>query len=47
MKNTKCAVKANRGGTRALSTCSGLNRTPIQTRSNRKLALVLGKFKAL
>jgi hypothetical protein len=46
MKNTKFVVKLNRGGTYAPEFVLRINRTPIQTTTNRKLALVMGKFMA-
>jgi hypothetical protein len=46
MKTTKFVVKVNRGGTRALEYVQRIDRTPIQTTTNRKLALVMGKFTA-
>lgn len=46
MKNTKFLVKVNRGGTRALEYVQRIDRTPIQTTTNRKLALIMGRFTA-
>ena len=46
MKNTKFVVKVTRGGTRALEYVLRIDRTPIQMTTNRKLALVMGKFMA-
>jgi hypothetical protein len=46
MKNTKFVVKVNVGGTRAPQYVQRIDRAPIQTTSNRKLALVMGKFMA-
>ena len=46
MKNTKFVVKLNRGGTHAPEFVHRIDRTPIQTTTNRKLALVMGKFMA-
>ncbi len=46
MKNTKFVVKVNRGGTRAPEYVQLIDRTPIQTTTNRKLALVMGRFTA-
>ena len=46
MKNTKFVVKLSRGGTRAPEFVQRIDRTPIQTTTNRKLALVMGKFMA-
>ena len=46
MKNTKFVVKVNRGGTRAPQYVQRIDQTPIQTTTNRKLALVMGRFTA-
>jgi hypothetical protein len=46
MKNTKFVVKVNRGGTRALEYVLRIDRTPIQMTTNRKLALMMGRFTA-
>ncbi len=46
MKNTKFVVKVNRGGTRAAEYVQRIDRTPIQTTTNRRLALVMGKLTA-
>ena len=46
MKNTKFVVKLNRGGIRAPEFVQRIDRTPIQMTTNRKLALVMGKFMA-
>ena len=46
MKNTKFVVKVNRGGTRAPEYVQRIDRTPIQMTTNRKLALMMGKFTA-
>jgi len=46
MKNTKFIVKVNRGGTHVLQYVRRIDRTPIQTTINRKLALVMGRFTA-
>ncbi len=46
MKNTKFVVKVNRGGTLAAAYVQRIDRTPIQTTTNRKLALIMGKFTA-
>ena len=46
MKNTKFVVKLNRGGTLAPEFVQQIDRTPIQTTTNRKLALVMGRFTA-
>ena len=46
MKNTKFLVKVNRSGTRAAEYVQRIDRTPIQTTTNLKLALVMGRFTA-
>jgi hypothetical protein len=46
MKNTKFVVKLNRGGTLAPEFVQRIDRTPIQTTTNRKLALVMGRLTA-
>ena len=46
MKNTKFVVKVNRGSTRATEYVQRIDSTPIQMTSNRKLALVMGRFTA-
>jgi hypothetical protein len=46
MKTTKFVVKVNRGGTLAAQYVQRIDRTPIQTTTNRKLALVMGRFTA-
>ena len=46
MKNTKFVVKVNRGGTHATEYVQRIDRTPVQTTPNRKLALVMGRFTA-
>jgi len=46
MKITKFIVKLNRGGIRAPEFVQRIDRTPIQMTTNRKLALVMGKFMA-
>ncbi len=46
MKNTKFLVKVNRGGARAAEYVLRVDRSPIQTTTNRKLALAMGKFTA-
>lgn len=46
MKNTKFVVKVNRGGTRAPEYVQRIDRAPIQTTTDRKLALVMGKLTA-
>ena len=46
MKNTKFVVKLNRGGTLVPKFVQRIDQTPIQTTTNRKLALVMGRFAA-
>ncbi len=46
MKNTKFLVKVNRGGARAAEYVLRIDRTPIQTTTNKKLALAMGRFTA-
>jgi len=46
MKNTKFVVKVMRSGTLAPEYVQRIDRTPIQTTTNRKLALVMGRFTA-
>jgi hypothetical protein len=46
MKNTDFVVKVNRGGTRSREYVLRIDRTPIKTTTNRKLALVMGRFTA-
>jgi hypothetical protein len=46
MKNTKFVVKVNRGGSHAPEYVQRIDRTPIQTTTNRKLALLMGRFTA-
>ena len=46
MKNTKFVVKLNRGGTLVPKFVQRIDMTPIQTTTNRKLALVMGRFTA-
>jgi hypothetical protein len=46
MKNTKFVVKVNRGGTHTAEYVKRIDRTPIQTTTNPKLALVMGRFTA-
>jgi hypothetical protein len=46
MKNTKFVVKLSRGATRKPEFVLRIDRTPIQMTTNRKLALVMGKFVA-
>jgi len=46
MKNTKFVVRLNRGGVRAQQYVLRIDRAAIQTTSNRKLALMMGRFTA-
>ena len=46
MMNTKFAVILNRVGTRRCEYVQRVDRTPIQTTHDRKLALIMGKFAA-
>jgi hypothetical protein len=46
MKNTKFVVRLNRGGVRAPEYVKRIDMAPIQTTSNRKLALMMGRFTA-
>jgi hypothetical protein len=46
VKKTKFVVKVNLGGTRPAEYVQRIDRTPIQTTTSRKLALVMGKFTA-
>ena len=46
MKNIKFVVKVNRGGTRAPEYVQRVDSTPVQMTTNRKLALVMGRFTA-
>jgi len=46
MKITKFIVKMNRAGTRAAEYVQRIDRTPIQTTTNLKLALIMGRFTA-
>ena len=46
MKNTKFVVKITRVGTRAAEYVRRIDLTPIQTTTNRKLALIMGRFTA-
>jgi len=46
VKNIKFVVKVHRGGTRAPQYVERVDATPIQTTTNRKRALVMGKFMA-
>jgi hypothetical protein len=46
MKNIKFVVKVNRGGAHAPQYVLRVDKLPIQTTTNRKLALVMGRFTA-
>jgi hypothetical protein len=46
MKTTKFVVKVNRFGTRVPEYVQRIDRTPIQTTTSRKLALIMGRFTA-
>ena len=46
MTNIKFVVKVNRGGTRAPEYVQRIDRSPIQTTTNRELALLMGRFTA-
>ena len=46
MKLTKFVVKLNRAGTRVPQYVQRIDRTPIQTTTDRKLALLMGRFTA-
>jgi hypothetical protein len=46
MKNFRFVVKVNRGGTRAPTYVQRVDPAPIQMTTNRKLALLMGKFTA-
>lgn len=46
MKNTKFVVKVNRGGTRGAEYVQRIDRRPVQTTLQPKLALVMGKLTA-
>jgi hypothetical protein len=46
MTSTKFVVKLNRGGAHAPEFVQRIDRTPIQMTTNRKLALVMGRFTA-
>jgi hypothetical protein len=46
MKNIKFVVKVNRHGFRAPEYVQRIDRSPVQMTSNRKLALVMGRFTA-
>ncbi len=44
MKSIKFVVRVNRRGARAAEFVQRIDRTPIQTTTNRKLALAMGRF---
>ncbi|HSY93505.1 MAG TPA: hypothetical protein VK812_19240 [Candidatus Binatus sp.] len=46
MKNVRFVVKVNRGGSRAPTYVQRVDPAPIQMTTNRKLALLMGKFTA-
>ena len=46
MKNVRFVVKVNRGGTRVPTYVQRVDPAPIQMTTNRKLALLMGKFTA-
>lgn len=46
MVNIKFVVKVNHGGTRAPAYVQRIDRSPFQMTTNRKLALMMGKFTA-
>jgi len=46
MKNVRFVVKVNRGGSRATRYVQRVDPAPIQMTTNRKLALLMGKFTA-
>ncbi len=46
MTNIKFVVKVNYGGTRAPAYIQRIDRPPVQMTTNRKLALIMGKFTA-
>ncbi len=46
MTNTKFIVKVNRTGTRIVAYVQRVDATAIQTTTNRKLALVMGRWTA-
>ena len=46
MKTTKFVVKVNRGGNFAVQYVQRIDRTPIQTTTDRRLALIMGRFTA-
>ena len=46
MQNIKFVVKVNRDGTRASEYVRRIGRVPIETTTDRKLALIMGRFTA-
>ena len=46
MKNIKFVVRVNRRGTRAPEYVQRVDSTPVQMTTNRKLALLMGRFTA-
>jgi len=46
VKNIKFVVKVNRAGNHAPAFVQRMDRTPVQMTTNRKLALMMGKFTA-
>ena len=46
MQNIKFLVKLNRAGSRTAEYVKRIDHTPLQTTTDRKLALVMGKFTA-
>jgi len=46
MKNIRFVVKVSHGGTRAPAYVQRMDRTPVQMTTNRKLALLMGKYTA-
>jgi len=46
MKTTKFVVKVNRGDSLAPEYVQRMDRTPIKTTTNRRLALIMGRFTA-
>ena len=46
MTNIKFVVKVSRGGSRSPEYVQRIDRSPIQTTTNRKLALLMGRFTA-
>ena len=46
MKNIKFVVRVNRSGARGPAYVQRIDRTPVQMTTNRKLALLMGRFTA-